>query len=192
MNLNKLSKKELIKLVEDLRQTEDEDPASGETPGVRSKTPHQLRIETFMKGGKQGVPDRPLLPNGGILEFRARIVLEEAFEFAASCGCVVWVNGRLIDLGTPPTVVYTGGADLVKIADGAGDLSVVAIGSLSACGIADVGVLEEIDRSNMDKVDVSKGATVRGDGKILKPKGWERPKLGKVLLDQGYGKLNDG
>ncbi len=161
----------------------------GPVPGPRVKTPHQRRIEDFMRQGGQAIPDKPMLPDGGVLELRARLVLEEALEFVSACGCRAWINN--ITMSGTVQVVFTGGADLVKITDGAGDLSVVSIGSLSACGISDMGVLKEIDENNLLKV--ADGVARDSGGKIQKPtQGWRRPELGKVLLAQGYGSSDDG
>ena len=73
---------------------------------------------------------------------------------------------------------------MVKIVDGCADVSVVNIGCLLACGIADVPILEEVDQNNLSKF----GAGYYRDeyGKLRKPPGHKPPDFKKVLISQGY------
>ena len=167
MDLKKLSKKELMKLVEELQVT-----AMELDRGPRGKSEHQLRIEEFMLAGEQEVPGKPTVPSRGVRMLRAKLVLEEALELAEAIGCFAEVVGKAV------TVHASLPVDLVRVADACADLSVVTLGTLSACGIADNGVLEEVDQNNLTKVS-EKGKLEKDKlGKILKPKGWTRPKLG--------------
>lgn len=195
MDLKKLSKKELVKLIGEKDKVivrlqgeagrDSEDDPGDETPDPRSKSVHQLRIEEFMIAGEQEVPGKPVVPSREVRRLRAKLVLEEALELAEALGCFAEVVGKAV------TVHASLPCDLVRVADGCADLSVVTLGTLSACGIADNGVLSEVDSNNLTKVADS--GTIAKDrmGKILKPKGWTRPKLGRVLLDQGYGSIVD-
>ena len=63
--------------------------------------------------------------------------------------------------------------DVVKVADGCGDLSVVTIGTLSACGIADEPILETIDANNLMKF--APGHRIDEFGKLIKPQELSEP-----------------
>ena len=69
--------------------------------------------------------------------------------------------------------------NLVEIADGCADMSVVAMGTLLSCGIDDVELLKEVDESNLRKF--GEGSYRREDGKWMKPPGWEPPNIQGVL-----------
>src|SRR5438034_10485198 len=75
--------------------------------------------------------------------------------------------------------------DLVEIADALGDLLYVLYGAANAYGIDLEPVFNEIHRSNMKKVDPKTGKIrYRKDGKVLKPEGWEKPRLAPIIEAQ--------
>lgn len=58
------------------------------------------------------------------------------------------------------------------------DILVVTVGALHSLGVDVEGAWKEVMRSNFDKVDARTGrVNRREDGKILKPPGWEPPRL---------------
>lgn len=68
--------------------------------------------------------------------------------------------------------------DLVEAIDGICDLIYVAIGAAITFGIHDLEpFFDEVHRSNMAKV----GGVQDGDGKILKPEGWQPPRIAELL-----------
>ena len=69
---------------------------------------------------------------------------------------------------------------LAEIADGIADLVYVAIGTASTLGIDMEPVWEEVQLSNMAKVN----GPVRPDGKRLKPEGWQPPQIERVIREQ--------
>lgn len=71
--------------------------------------------------------------------------------------------------------------DLVAVADALGDLQYVLEGTALACGLDLEPILREIHRSNMTKVGPDGQCRRRADGKILKPEGYEPPKLAELL-----------
>ncbi|RME74113.1 MAG: hypothetical protein D6785_16225, partial [Planctomycetota bacterium] len=73
---------------------------------------------------------------------------------------------------------------LVEIADGCADIMVVTTGTLSACGISDIPLQEEVDQNNLSKF--GPGGYEREDGKWVKPPDHKPPKILKILEDQGY------
>ncbi len=102
----------------------------------------------------------PALPPPEVAAFRLEFIAEELAELQQA--------------------VATG--DLVKVADGLGDLLYVVYGAGLAFGIDLEPVFAEIHRSNLTKV----GGPVREDGKLLKPDWYEPPNLARVLEDQGW------
>jgi len=72
--------------------------------------------------------------------------------------------------------------DLIQIADALADLIYVAVGTALEYGIPLEHVWDEVQRSNMAKVDPATGKVhKRADGKILKPEGWIGPNIMGVL-----------
>lgn len=115
----------------------------------------QGRVEAFMRNAGQDVPEKPVVPDEATLLLRARLILEEANETYEALGFRL-IDGKLFQAGNP---------SLVEIADGCADLIVVAIGTLSACGVDASSVMAEVLRSNDSKfVDGRRGQ----DGKWLK------------------------
>ena len=147
------------------------------------KTDHQKRVEEFMRRAGQDVLTQPMVPNREVRLLRAKLIFEEAMETIGALGCKVdYVLGAgsavnlevLLDPAVEP--------NLVLIADGCADISVVTIGTLSACGIADIPLLNEVDRSNLAKF--GPGGYRREDGKWIKPDDWQPPNIVGVLNNQ--------
>jgi predicted HAD superfamily Cof-like phosphohydrolase len=119
------------------------------------------------------------------------LILEEALETINALGFQVMcrvpypqpteISVTMESVEMKPTLE----PNLIEIADGCADISVVTIGTLSACGIADGPLLEEVDNSNLQKF--GPGSHRREDGKWMKPSGWVPPKIEQVLEDQRHG-----
>lgn len=77
--------------------------------------------------------------------------------------------------------------DLVKIADGLGDMAYVIWGTAISYGIPLDKVLDEIHRSNMSKLGKKGTVMKREDGKILKGPDFFKPNIAKVL----WGEASD-
>ena len=73
--------------------------------------------------------------------------------------------------------------DLVEIADALGDKLYILCGTILAHGLQDkiVEVFNEIQRSNMSKLDVNGKPVFREDGKILKGPNYFQPKIKEIL-----------
>jgi len=68
--------------------------------------------------------------------------------------------------------------DEVEQLDALIDIMVVTAGALHSLGVDAEGAWKEVMRSNFAKVDPRTGkVTRREDGKVLKPPGWEPPRL---------------
>lgn len=126
---------------------------------------HQIRTEEFMKQGGQVPPSRATMPDAETRLLRAKLIMEEAWETIEALGFHPSVDNRIFhhsELEFTDTVK----PDFEKIVDGCADLMVVTTGTLSMCGVDDMPVLREVDRSNLTKF--RDGWHRREDGKIVK------------------------
>jgi predicted HAD superfamily Cof-like phosphohydrolase len=72
--------------------------------------------------------------------------------------------------------------DKVEMADALADMIYIAVGTANVMNIPLDKVWAEVQRSNMDKVDPETGKVKkREDGKVLKPEGWQGPKVKEVI-----------
>ena len=73
--------------------------------------------------------------------------------------------------------------DLVEIADALGDQLYILCGTILKHGLQDkiTDIFEEIQRSNMSKLDKNGKAIYREDGKILKSELYFKPNIAKFL-----------
>jgi len=166
---------------------------------ARAKTPHQLKVEQFMRGIGRPVPDKPQLPSDpDLLVIWGRLMLEELFEYFDSVGVAVMLDGtamhhRPIRFQDLHLYKLPQASDLVGIVDDAADMQVISTGMLSLCGVADVGVLETVDDNNLLKVDPAKGGYIDSvSGKFIKPKDHPKPDFRACLEAQGWRHESDG
>lgn len=75
--------------------------------------------------------------------------------------------------------------DLIEVADALGDMLYILCGTILKHGMQDkiVEVFEEIQRSNMSKLDKEGNPIYREDGKVLKSDQYFRPDI-KTILDK--------
>lgn len=73
--------------------------------------------------------------------------------------------------------------DLVEIADALGDQLYILCGTILRHGLQDkiTEVFEEIQRSNMSKLDANGKPIYRADGKVLKSELYFKPDIAKIL-----------
>ncbi len=91
-------------------------------------------------------------------------------QFRMYCGLIQEESQELI------TAQAAG--DEVEQLDALIDIMVVTAGALHSLGVDADGAWKEVMRSNFAKVDPRTGkVTRREDGKVLKPAGWEPPRL---------------
>ncbi|MDP4664666.1 MAG: nucleoside triphosphate pyrophosphohydrolase family protein [Flavobacteriales bacterium] len=76
--------------------------------------------------------------------------------------------------------------DIVEVADALGDQLYILCGTILKHGLQHkiVEVFEEIQRSNMSKLDKDGKPIYREDGKILKSDQYFRPNLADIVLDK--------
>ena len=148
---------------------------------------HQDCIQEFMDKIGQNCPDFPEIPSLEERKLRAELIMEEAYELInKGLGLTMVLDTYFGNLEFKKRgrcfVEHNIGPNLMEIADGCADLSVVTIGTLCACGISDDRLLEEVDANNLEKF--GPGHTIREDGKLIKPPNHQPPDIKKVLLDQ--------
>jgi predicted HAD superfamily Cof-like phosphohydrolase len=145
-----------------------------------------------MENAGQEIPDKPCIPSPEVRLLRAKLIFEEAMETIEALGVDIMLS-PFIGQHDKVALSHVMGElvvnphrkpDLVLIADGCADISVVTTGTLSACGIQDEELLEEVDKANLAKF--GPGGYKREDGKWIKPKDWVPPDILGVLKAQGY------
>lgn len=138
---------------------------------------HYARIRTFMQKAGQATRDQPTMPTEEERVLRAKLIMEEALETCEALG--VKVVARAADESLDPAALYfcmsDKAPDLIKIADGCADLSVVTVGTLIACGIADTDLFQIVDEHNLAKF--GPGGYRRDDGKWIKPPDLQPPDM---------------
>lgn len=73
--------------------------------------------------------------------------------------------------------------DIVEVADALADMVYIIAGTALEFGIPLDRVWDEVQRSNMTKIDPVTGQVRRrSDGKIQKPDGWQPPNIKKVMF----------
>jgi len=143
------------------------------------KSDHQRRVEELMRLASQEIPDHPTVPSYEVRKLRATLILEEALETIEALGFEVKKRSDGT-LGHADLFLDDGErCELVKVVDGCCDLRVVSTGTLSAFGVDDVFVQEEVDKNNLTKF--GPGSFRREDGKWMKPPGFKGPDLARVL-----------
>jgi predicted HAD superfamily Cof-like phosphohydrolase len=156
---------------------------------MQLKSEHQQQVELFLKGIGHPIPDSPQLATNDRLLAWARLLVEEVWEtINRGMGREIYVDSS-VDIRQPIkfTDLHFSHADrpnTIDIADGCGDLLVVATGLLSLCGIADKPLLEEINSNNLLKL--KNGRLCPHTGKFLKPEGHPKPHIAGCLIKQIY------
>jgi predicted HAD superfamily Cof-like phosphohydrolase len=137
------------------------------------KSPHQLRVEQFMRLAKQNVPDVVTMPSEADRYRMAKLVLEEAEELIKALGFEVY-----IDIADELTITGKYEPDLAQMIDGVIDLHWVSTAALCGAGIPDQPFLDEVFRSNMTKfIDGHR----REDGKWCKGPSAKPPDIAGIL-----------
>jgi predicted HAD superfamily Cof-like phosphohydrolase len=83
--------------------------------------------------------------------------------------------------------------DIVEIADALGDQLYILCGTIITHGLQDkiAEVFDEIQRSNMSKLDENGAPIFRADGKVLKSNLYFRPNIAKVLEEEWVGSASE-
>lgn len=140
------------------------------------KSRHQQNVELFMQKAGQSAPPTARMPPSETRLLRSRLILEEALETIEALGCRLETTA---DGSLTTQLDDSIELKLDEIVDGCCDLSVVTIGTLSACGVPDVPVLEIVDQNNLAKF--GPGSYRRDDGKWVKPPGHKPPDFSPIF-----------
>lgn len=182
------------------------------------RSDHQKRIDEFMRLANQDLPAKPTVPTSSVAVLRAAIMFEELLETieqGLGCDVLVRVGDQVLTLPLASiSFASMRPPDLEQIADGVADISVTAIGTASACGIAMEPILEEVDASNLRKFELPKcprcdremihesdgaytcqdhttegavGPYKRADGKWVKAPDFVGPDIDRCLREQQDG-----
>jgi hypothetical protein len=145
---------------------------------------HQQRVELFMHRAKQEVHPLPCIPSIPTRILRARLTLEEALELINALGCTVHCNGTEIRGPEQFMLEPCLKPNLLLVADGTADLSVINTGTMSSCGLPDIPLLSAVDANNLNKF--GPGHSFRADGKLIKPPGHRPLNFIPILELFGY------
>lgn len=149
----------------------------------QATTPHYQKVEQFMHGAMQTVPDDPCIPSEEVRLLRAKLILEEAVETIHALGFTPRALGDPDDIADVVTFDDDLEPNLKEIIDGCCDLKVVTTGTLIACGVPDEYPQKLVDDNNLEKIE--KG-TIREDGKLIKPPDHQPPDIAGFLKEIGY------
>ena len=152
------------------------------------RSEHQKRIDAMTSKipNRQPLPENVVVPDREIRLLRAKLILEEAIETIEALGCWLIIDGNIIsydDIKVMQSGCQFKKENIIDVADGCADLSVVTIGTLSDFGIDDVELLEEVDQNNLAKFDGD--GHLNDYGKWVKPSDHQPPDIAKVLRQQG-------
>jgi len=152
------------------------------------KTAHQQAVEKFLRGVGHVIPSSPSVASTFLLSSQLKLIWEEFSELVQSLTAEMYVDPT-VDIRSAihwKEVDFRGMAfpDLVEVADACGDLMVVVVGMMSLCGIADAGILREINDNNLLKIQ--NGHMDPISGKFIKPKDHPKPNILGQLRSQGY------
>lgn len=119
------------------------------------------QVAEFHRSFKIPMEENPCIPSPERCELRFNLLQEELNEFKEA---------------------YLAG-DLVEVADALVDLQYILCGSVLEFGLQDkfVALFDEVQRSNMSKLDDNGEPIYREDGKVLKSKNWSPPSLQPIL-----------
>jgi predicted HAD superfamily Cof-like phosphohydrolase len=151
---------------------------------------HQKNINKFMKLAGQEVPEKPTMPNHATRVLRAQLILEECMETISALGFDLFMKVSVsqdpplhypVELGNI-TFINNDKENLEEIIDGVADISVVSIGTASACGVDMEDILEEVDQNNLAKF--GPGGYRDENGKWRKPPDHKRPDISGIIESQ--------
>jgi len=122
------------------------------------------QVHDFHRAFKIPMETNPTIPAPERCELRHKLLAEELQEFKEA---------------------YEAG-DLVEVADALVDLQYILFGSVLEFGLQEkfVALFDEVQRSNMSKLDDNGQPIYREDGKVLKSKNWSPPKLQPILEEE--------
>jgi predicted HAD superfamily Cof-like phosphohydrolase len=133
---------------------------------------HQKRVKEFMEKAGQTVRSSPSEPESQEKLRCSRLVLEEALETIRGLGVEVFLGGNKIE-SDKIEFKDTGEFDILEVADGCADISVVTMGVANTCGIDMSEIIRIVDGANLRKF--GPGGYRNEFGKWIKPSDWVSP-----------------
>ena len=118
-----------------------------------------LKVKEFMKTFGQEVLSKPALPDNKIIKLRLDLIKEESNELEDA------IKNK----------------NLVEIADALTDILYVTYGAGHAFGINLDSCFDEVQNSNMSKLDVNGNPIYNENGKVLKGPNYFEPNLKKFI-----------
>ena len=118
------------------------------------------KVRNFMETFGQDVKTSPEVPDAETVSLRIELIAEEVEELWNACE----------------------NKDIVEIADALTDILYVTYGAGHAFGIDLDKCFDEVQRSNMSKLDEDGNPIYREDGKVMKGSNYSEPDLKSVLL----------
>ena len=118
------------------------------------------KVRNFMETFGQDVKTSPEVPDAETVSLRIELIAEEVEELWNACE----------------------NKDIVEIADALTDILYVTYGAGHAFGIDLDKCFDEVQRSNMSKLDEDGNPIYREDGKVMKGPNYSEPDLKSVLL----------
>lgn len=123
---------------------------------------------------------------GAVEEFHNSFGIENKYEPTIEVSeADIELRHRLMQEENDEYLEAAKNGDLIEVADALGDMLYILAGTMLKHGMQDKieAVFEEIQRSNMSKLDKDGKAIYREDGKILKSELYFKPNL-KAILDK--------
>lgn len=151
----------------------------------RGMSEYRRRVGVECDNVAPGLVEQPMAAK---IKFRAGLILEECLETLLKGGGL-----KLIIRGRSEEVTLTQDTDVkwimashdqfdpVEWYDGCMDMIVVILGSLVEFGMPDEPGMEMVNQNNLSKL--REGATVRGDGKLIKPPDFVKPDFKQLIQD---------
>lgn len=118
-------------------------------------------VRAFHEAFGHPVADKPTIPDEEQKALRLALIGEELDELS---------NALYND-------------DIVGVADALGDLIYVVVGTAVVTGVPLTPVLEEIQVSNMSKLNPDGTVSYHPNGKVKKPEGWEAPNIHAIIQE---------
>ncbi len=118
-----------------------------------------LKVKEFMKTFGQEILNKPNFPNNKIVKLRLDLIKEELSELEEA------IKNN----------------DLVEVADALTDILYVTYGAGHAFGIDLDSCFDEVQRSNMSKLDTNGNPIYNEHGKVLKGPNYFEPNLKKYI-----------
>ena len=124
------------------------------------------KVGAFHAAIAAAYPERPRVPEAAALQLRLTLIREEMQEVEAEFEQLAY------------DLPHAAPADLAPLAHELADLLYVTYGALGTLGVDADAVFAEVHRANLAKTTGPR----RADGKQLKPEGWQKADVRRVLL----------